>query len=83
MLGIQSLSILLSGKSSLQNSSGSDLLIQAKDRGGLWNVTAEVLAIFVQVETTFRQSTTHLGHKIDSKMMVSQLMEKSKCLVQF
>ena len=30
MLGIQSLSILLSGKSSLQNSSGSDLLIQAK-----------------------------------------------------
>ena len=83
MLGIQSLSILLSGKSSLQNSSGSDLLIQAKDRGGLWNVTAKVLAIFVQVETTFRQSTTHLGHKIDSKMMVSQLMENPSVLCNF
>ena len=84
MLGIQSLSILLSGKSSLQNSSAdSDLLIPAKDRGGLWNVTADVLAIFVQVETTFRQSTTHLGHKIDSKMMVSQLMENPSVLCNF
>ena len=48
--GVQSVCILLAGKSSLQeNSNDNDILIWAKDRGGLWTVTPEVFKIFLHV----------------------------------
>eukprot|EP00795_Rhopilema_esculentum_P012563 gene12563-3259_t len=50
MLGNQSLSILLAGKSALESSSsGKSLFTNAKDRGGLWNVTSEAFNIFTLV----------------------------------
>ena len=84
MFGVQSSDILLAGKSSVEDSScENDVLIRAKDRGGLWNVTCEVYEIFSQVETTFRQSTSSFGHKIDSKRMVSQLLKNPSVLLNF
>lgn len=76
MLGVQSLSILLAGKSSLDSSSSeSSNFINAKDRGGLWKVTSEVFEIFSLVERKFRQFTKQIGSKIDSKKLVTDLLE--------
>ena len=46
-------------------------------------MTCEVYEIFSQVETTFRQSTSSFGHKIDSKRMVSQLLKNPSVLLNF
>ena len=48
MFGVQSLFILIAGKSSLEeNSNDNDILIQEKD---LWTVTPEVFKIFLHFE---------------------------------
>lgn len=83
MLGVQCLNILIVGKQSADESCESDVLIKAKDRGGLWSVTPEVHAIFTEVETSFRESTANFGRQIDSKKMVSKLMENSYILCNF
>ena len=65
MFGVQSLCILLAGKSSLQeNSNDNDILIWAKDRGGLWTVTPEVFKIFF---TCLRQSFSYCYRKYSTK----------------
>ena len=84
MLGLQSLSILLAGKSSLESSSSeSNTLTNAKDRGGLWTVTCEVFEIFSLVETKFRQFTSKVHNKIDSKQLVSDLLENPIVLANY
>lgn len=85
MLGLQCLHLLIAGKKSVEDSSSDrdTILIRAKDRGGLWNVTPEVAGIFFHVETTFRQSTANVSKQIDSKKMVSQLMENASVLCNF
>ena len=65
--GFQSLSILLAGKSTLEDLSENNVLINAKDRGGLWKVIPQVFQIFATVETHFRESTEIIGRNIDSK----------------
>ena len=55
--------------------SDNDVLINAKDRGGLWKVIPQVFQIFATVETHFRESTEIIGSNIDSKKMVSTLIK--------
>ena len=81
MFGYQSLQILLAGKSEIP--SDDNMLTQAKDRGGLWTVTTEVLQIVCNVESYFRRSTTVTSKKIDIKKMVSALLKKSIILCNY
>ena len=81
--GSQSLSILRAGKSTLQDLSENDVLIDAKDRGGLWKVVPQVFQIFATVETHFRKSTEIIGRNIDSKKMVSTLIKDCNILSQY
>ena len=83
MLGLQSLSILLAGKSTLEDSSEVNVLINAKDRGGLWKVIPQVVEIFATVEKHFRESTKIIGNNIDSKTMVSTLTKNSYILSNY
>lgn len=83
MLGLQSLSILLAGKSTLEDSSEVNVLINAKDRGGLWKVIPQVVEIFATVEKHFRESTKIIGRNIDSKTMVSTLIKNSYILSNY
>ena len=54
MFGVQSLCILLAGKSSLEeNSNDNDILIQAKDRGGLWKSLQKCLKYFYMLSQSF------------------------------
>ena len=77
MLGFQRLSILLAGKVSSDESSDSNKFLRAKDRGRLWTVSSDVYEIFSQVEANFRQSTASFHRKIDSKKMITELLEKT------
>ena len=83
MLGFQSLSILLAGKVSSDESSDSNKFLCAKDRGGLWTVSSDVYEIFSQVEANFRQSTASFHRKIDSKKMITELLEKPSVLFYY
>ena len=47
-----------------------------KDRGGLWTVSSDIYEIFSQVEANFRQSTASFHCQIDSKKMITELLEK-------
>ena len=44
--------------------------VDAKNRGGLWNVSSNVIHIFARVELIFRKSTRTFQKKIDSKNLV-------------
>ena len=83
MLGFQSLIILLAGKVSSDESSDSNKFLCAKDRGGLWIVSSDVYEIFSQVEANFRQSTASFHRKIDSKKMITELLEKPSVLFYY
>ena len=83
MLGFQSLSILLAGKVSSDESSDSNKFLRAKDRGGLWTVSSDIYEIFSQVEANFRQSTASFHRKIHSKKMVTELLEKPSVLFYY
>eukprot|EP00794_Sanderia_malayensis_P002370 gene2370-2731_t len=86
MLGVQSLSILLARKSALEMESSlseKNIFTNAKNRGGLWTVTSEVFEIFSLVETKFRQFTNKMSKIIDSKQMVSDLLENPIVLANY
>ena len=83
MFGVQSLHILLAGKLSLEENSSNDILIRAKDRGGLWTVTAEVFEIFSHVESKFRAATVNFHQNIDSKKIVSDLLKNPIVLCNY
>ena len=72
MFGVQSLCTLLGGNSHLEeNLNDKDILIRAKDRGGLCTVTPEVFKICLHVESKYRSATQIIQRNIDSKKIVS------------
>ena len=83
LLGIQCLQLLLAGKSTLNENSELDKITRAKDRGGLWSVTFDVYKIFHHVETVFRKTTSNVTRHIDSKKMVSELVNNPSVLCNF
>ena len=80
----QYLSLLLAGKVS---EGGADMpehkLIDARNRGGLWKVTKEVISIFTSAESLFHSFVIKNYNKIDSKEMVSCLMKDCGVLSNF
>ena len=58
-------------------------LIDTKDRGGLWRVNANTIAIFSIAECYFRNSTKHFVTKIDVPEMVSNLMSNAPLVAYF
>ena len=80
----QCLSFLVAGKSvgetvSLPEHRHVDVL----NRGGLWKVNEDVIAIFSVAETYFLSSTRKLQNKIVSKDIVNALMENCMLLENF
>ena len=73
---------LTAGKS-LCELDATNVLVHAKDRGGLWTVNAEVLEIFCAVETHFRHVTSCAHRNIDSQKMVSELLRNSSVSCNF
>ena len=86
MFGVQSLCILLAGKSSLEdNSNDNDILIRAKDLGGCWTVTPEVFKIFLHVESKFRTEQCFLAlQKIFNEISTERKLSLTtkKCIKQ-
>ena len=73
---MQSLSILLAGKSEVEDNDN--------EPGGLWLVTPEVFEIFLLVESYFRaHMTAKFVTKIDSSAMVSDLINNCGILSYF
>ena len=58
-------------------------LIDARNRGGLWKMSSEVLRIFSIVEAHFRSHSGSMYNKIDAKDMVDMLLQHSDLLSQF
>ena len=79
---LQCIHLLTAGKSSCELDA-TNVLLRAKDRGGLWTVNAEVLEIFCAVETHFRHVTNCAHRNIDSQKMVSELLRNSSVLCNF
>ena len=52
-----------------------NLLVDAKNRGGLWNVKSGAMEIFISVELLFRSISEASDRLINSKAMVSQLVQ--------
>ena len=67
-------------KSTLNENSELNKIIRAKDRGGLWSVTFDVYKIFHHVETVFRKTTSNVTRHIDSKKIVSELVNNPSVL---
>jgi len=81
---LNNLQLLIAGKSTDSNTEDkNNLLVNAKDRGGLWTVTSEVFEIFCNVETHFRQETAGISRHIDSKKMVASLLKDPCVLYNF
>ena len=82
---VQSMSILLAGKCGEDNNSLPDdnLLVDANNRGGLWKVNSEPFEIFLSVELLFRSVSEASDRLIDSKAMVSQLVQDCGILSNF
>ena len=83
MLGEQSLCVLLAGKTTVQDSAKGNTLTSAKNRGGLWIVSSEVFEIFAIVENTFRKRTAKFQRKIDSKVILYELLKYPVLLANY
>ena len=57
--------------------------VDAKNRGGLWNVSSNVTHIFARVELIFRKNTRTFQKKIDSKNLVGELLKDTGVLSDF
>ena len=79
------LSLLLAGKSTIidDESNTPHALIDARNRGGLWKMSSEVLRIFSIVEAHFRSHSGSMYNKIDAKDMVDMLLQHSDLLSHF
>ena len=77
----QYMSILRAGQS------GNDLpehkLVTTRNRSGLWKMKIEVINIFIMAESTFKSMLSKSINKIDSKEMVSSLLENTSVLADF
>lgn len=51
--------------------------VNAKNRGGLWKVSPPVLEIFTKVEVLFRQQSNGFVKKIDSELIVTEILKNS------
>ena len=67
-------SILLSGRVFQDEE---QLLVNAKDRGGLWKVNNDALNIFVIVEKMFREATNEFITEINLEKLVLKALENS------
>ena len=84
IINIQTLSILKAGKADVDDLNPDDRLINARNCGGLWNVTRNVFDIFIISESYFRAKTDKkVLKKIDSYEMVSDLASHSGILALF
>ena len=66
---LECLSILKAARSSSEQ-----VLVDAKDRGGLWKVNNRALNIFVVCEKVFLQSTANFSLKIQSQVIVETVL---------
>lgn len=83
-MNLQSIHLLIAGKSTDQeHDTEINTLVRIKDRGGLWTVTSEVFEIFSIVESHFRQESSTTHRSIDSKKMVSYLMNNARILCNY
>ena len=82
---VQSTSILLADKCAEYNNSIPDdnFLVNAKYRGDLCKVKSEALEIFLSVELLFRSVSEASDRPIESKAMVSQLVQDCGILSNF
>ena len=87
VLSTESLNILTAGKSNNDDEQiENDILIDAKNRGGLWKVTPLVFNIFLSIELHFRSITNSLissNRNIDSKHMVSDLLKDCSIIANY
>ena len=82
----QCLALLLAGKcspKSAETETSAEKLVNAKNRGGLWTVTAEVLKIFTIAEINFCESASTVVFQIDCPKIVNQLLQESEVISNF
>ena len=58
-------------------------LVNTKNRGGLWKVTAEVFEIFCIAEQMFKKHTETCSNKIDGQLITKAVLEDTGVLVNF
>ena len=58
-------------------------LVNTKNRGGLWKVTAEVFEIFCIAEQIFKKHTETCSHKIDGQLITKAVLEDTGVLANF
>ena len=75
-----SLSILLSAKVEICDDS---MLIDARNRGGLWKVRPEITTIFSVAEISFKSSTSGVVRSINTKKIIEKLMVNSEILINY
>ena len=75
------MSILLAGQS--DNDLPEHKLVTTSNRSGLWKMKVEVINIFIMAESTFKSMVSKSINKIDSKEMVSSLLENTSVLADF
>ena len=70
----------MAGKTTDSTQQSGKSLIAAKNRGGLWTVSNDVIQIFIHVEAQFRTETSSLQNKISCGSMVSTLLRNCHVL---
>ena len=58
-------------------------LVNTKNRGGLWKVTAEVFEIFCIAEQIFKKHTETCSNKIDGQLIAKAVLEDTGVLANF
>lgn len=77
------LSLLLAAKSTCNESQPNEMLLNLRDRGGLWKMEPYAVGIFEQAEKLFRLKVDQSAFKIDSKDIVSTLLKNCIVLANF
>ena len=58
-------------------------LMNTKNRGGLWKVTAEVFEVFSIAEQIFKKQTETCSNKIDGQLITKAVLEDTGVLANF
>ena len=58
-------------------------LVNTKNRGGLWKVTAEVFEIFCIAEQIFKKHTETSSNKVDGQLITKAVLEDTGVLANF
>ena len=58
-------------------------LVNTKNRGGLWKVTAKVFEIFCIAEQIFKKHTEACSNKIDGQLITKAVLEDTGVLANF